>query len=211
MTTTAPQSLTRAAIVRVKAPLRDLWWNVQGRRLRNPPLPERIGSLLFVCLGNICRSPFAGMLAQMRVTESKLSGIVCASAGIRTSQAGRSPQEACEASRRYGLSLEGHTPQTLTRELMDAHDVIVVMEGAQFVLLREAFPDRHDRIFLLSLFDPGARGYLRYNIADPYGSLIKEYEACYQRIDRAVAALLDAISSRLSRVARGADTNGGVG
>lgn len=117
----------------------------------------------------------------------------CSSAGIRPSQAACSPREACQVSASYGLSLDEHEPQPLTRELMASHDIVFVMEQAQLEQLRAEYPELRERIFLLSLFDDDAGGaYERYNIADPFGQPLTAYEACYERIERAIRSWLPA-------------------
>ena len=173
----------------IKRPIRDLVWNVKGARLTNPPLPSRVESVLFVCLGNICRSPFAAYLAEKR-SGTTGRALRCSSAGLRTSQGGRSPDAACEVARTFGVALDGHRPQTLTRALVDSHDLIVAMEAAHFVELRGTYPDAAGRIVLLPLFDDAAgRGYDRFNIADPFANPRDAFETCYRRIDRALGRL----------------------
>lgn len=191
--------LTSSVAMAVKRPLRDLVWAIKGASLRNPPLPAKVESILFVCLGNICRSPFAAVLAERKLAATEGVRIRCGSAGIRTKQAAKSPEEACLVATEYGLSLEGHRPTTLTRELMDAHDLIVVMEAAQMLDLRGSYPDAIERVVLLSLFDSdGARGYDRYNIADPFSQPREAFEACYRRIDRALSNLLSQLGDRVA-------------
>lgn len=181
--------------MRVKPRVRAAWWAMRGARTRNPELPARVESALFVCLGNICRSPFAAELGSRLLSGPGRGAVTCSSAGIRPSQAARPPADACMVSARYGLSLADHCPQLLTRDLIEAHDLVIVMEWSQLVLLREAYPESHDRIVLLSLFDAAAAGaYERYNIADPFGGPIAAYEACYRRIDRALRALAERMS-----------------
>lgn len=174
-----------------KGIVRDLAWGRKGRLVKNPPLPRHAGTLLFVCLGNICRSPFAGLLAAERLREVGATGMVSLSAGIKTTQAKRSPRDACDAAATYGLSLEHHVPQPLTPDLMDTSDMVIVMEASQLTYLGHLYPRHRDKIFLMSLFDEKASGaYERYNIADPFGQPATAFEACYQRIDRAVDHLL---------------------
>lgn len=178
----------------LKGAARDVRWRLKGRVVENPPVPGRVDSVLFVCLGNICRSPFAGRLAGQRRLGSTDSLIVSRSAGIRTKQAGRSPREACDAAAEYDIALDDHRPVPLTPELVGAHDLIVVMEAQQLLDLRATYPDAADRIVLLPLFDTTAAGFARYNIEDPFLRPFPAYQECYRRIDRAVTALWSAIA-----------------
>lgn len=190
--------LRHPVAVALKRPIRDLVWAFKASGVENPAVPDDARSMVFVCLGNICRSPFAALLAAARLEAEGETAVRCVSAGIRPSQAARSPQGACDAAASYGLSMEAHQPQLLTQELMDAADMIVVMELAQLMHLRATYPAHRDRIFLLSLLDTGGRGaYERYNIVDPFGHPRIVFDDCYRRIARAVDALIT-----LTRVSR---------
>ena len=175
---------------------RDVWWDVRGRRLRNPRLPRSPQCLLFVCLGNICRRPFAGALAQRRLQDLGWVDVRATSAGIRITQASRCPNEACEAASAYGLSLEAHEPRPVTRTLMEEHDLILVMEASHLHTLRSFYPDLANRIFLLPLFERRrGHGYARYNIADPFARPRDVFDTCYRRLEAALTDLFDALAA----------------
>lgn len=185
--------LTHPAAMRVKRGLRDLAWVIKGRSVRNPPLPRRPRSILFVCLGNICRSPFAAARTRRLLADAGFSDVTCGSAGIRVGQAARPPREACEAAARVGVTLESHEPLQLTCKLVRSFDIVVVMEHAQMVALRTDYPEAADRIILLSLFGGNHRSVAaRYDISDPFGHPLPVFDDCYARIDGAVRGLLKA-------------------
>lgn len=178
----------------IKRPIRDARWRVKGAAIRNPPLPDPVRSILFVCLGNICRSPLAAAAATRQLAGSGRSDVRCESAGIRANQAKEPPPFAVEAAAAIGLSLQGHRPQLLTDQLVYSHDLIVVMEPDQRDQLRERFPEAGDRVVLLSLYDTEARsGYERFHIVDPFGQPRDAFDACYSRIERAVSGLIGAM------------------
>jgi hypothetical protein len=83
--------VTHPAAPRVKRPVRNLMWWAKGLAMRNPALPSRVRSVLFVCLGNICRSPFAAALAARRVTQAGVLDVRCASGGSLLGSPGRHP------------------------------------------------------------------------------------------------------------------------
>lgn len=180
--------LTNPLTMALKAPMKDALWTARGRRLANPAPPARVRSMLFVCKGNICRSPFAALRAAQLVAESDAT-ITCLSAGLDTTQAERSPRDACDAAEAFRVRLDTHTPVQITGSLVSQVDLIVVMEAAQLLALRRAYPDSADRIWLLSLLDE-RRGYARYHIADPFGKPRAEFDSCYSRIDGALRPLL---------------------
>ncbi len=183
--------LRHPVAVAFKGRWRDVKASLMSDPPVNPPLPAGVRTIVFVCLGNICRSPFAGVLTAQRLAESGHRGITSVSAGLRTTQAKRSPVEACEAASRYGVDLKAHEPQLLTPQMIERAEMVVVMEHAQFTQLRARYPMFRDRIFLMSLWDDEAAGaYARYNITDPFGQPIDDFDACYARFSRAVNRLL---------------------
>ncbi len=189
--------LTHPWAMALKRPLRDARWRLKGAAIRNPRLPEEVRSILFVCLGNICRSPLAAVAAARRLAAAGRADVGTESAGIRANQAKEAPPFAVAAAAARGLSLAGHRPRLLTPELMQAYDLVVVMEPGQRDELIARYPDARDRIVLLSLYDEHAHlGYDQFHIADPFGGPREVFDACYDRIERAVATLLTALPAR---------------
>ncbi|HEY7497031.1 MAG TPA: hypothetical protein VH740_00885 [Vicinamibacterales bacterium] len=183
--------LTHPLAMSLKRPLKDLWWWASGWRFANPSIPARIDSILFVCHGNICRSPFAADLAAKLLRGEGHRHVRCASAGIRTNPASRPPSEAIEAAAVFGASFDNHQPLQVSDDVIAAFDLVVVMEAAHAAELRRRYPQAAKRIVLLSLLDDSASGsYARYNIADPFGQPFATFVDCYRRIKRALTNLV---------------------
>ena len=164
---------------------------MSGRGISNPPFPRRVTSLLFICQGNICRSPFAAALAGKLLMDAGHTGLSCRSAGLRTNQGAAPPPEACEAAAAFRVSLAGHVPVQLDRTLLDDNTVLVVMEARHMQAVRAAYPDVSDKVILLPLFGGSSRtGYAAYNIADPFGQTRATFDACYTRIEKHLRLLL---------------------
>jgi protein-tyrosine phosphatase len=189
-------ALTHSVAMILKRYARNVRWSVSGSGVRNPAMPHQVRSVLFVCLGNICRSPFGALLAERFFREAGLGYIRCSSAGIRTSQAARSPADAVTAARHYGIDLDDHLPRQLDRDLVAAHDVVMVMEASQLRELQAAYPEFRDRILLMPLYDDSPAGaYERCNLSDPFGQPIEVFEACYARIDRVLRCWVAAVNA----------------
>lgn len=183
------------ALYRVaKRVLRDAFWAIRGAAVANPPVPPRPGSVLFVCKGNVCRSPFAARALARRLEALGDRGPAVASAGYLPSRDGGPPPEAVRAASDLGVSLEGHRPSGLTAATVEAADMVVVMEPAQASRLRKEFGARASRLFLMSLFEegPAPGGWRRYHIADPYGRDAAAFEDCYRRIERCLSGMIRA-------------------
>lgn len=187
------KALTHPIVMAAKGPLKDAWWLARGRGLSNPEIPRTARSLLFLCKGNICRSPFAALRARRLLADRGISGCTCDSAGLDTTQAARPPAEARRAAAAFAVSLDEHAPLQATRALVSQYDLTIVMEADQLVTARRLFSDVADRIVLLPLLREHAAGYARYNIADPFGQPFAAFERCYAEIDDALAALLAVI------------------
>jgi len=117
------------------------------------------GKIVFVCYGNICRSPLAAGLA-----EQRLRSVAIESAGFHE-QADRScPEKILRVGNSFGIDLSAHRSARVTRDQLANADLVIVMDIENLNRLREEFPEIADRTTLLGLF--GATGTLA--IADPY-------------------------------------------
>jgi len=149
------------------------------RRLTN----ARPRSVLFVCQGNICRSPFAAALfAQLLPPTFSVS---VASGGFVGP--GRAPPgHALTTARTYGVDLSGHRSSALTSTTQLDADLIVVMSRAQ----EEALAARKkagSMILVLGDLDP--QPITQRTILDPWDSPVTAFDESYQRIDRCVREL----------------------
>lgn len=190
----------RAAARLIKRGLVDLYWTVRGPTIRGPAVPPNPRSVLFVCKGNICRSPFAERIAQRIAVERGLDHIVFGSAGIRVSDPASPPEGALRAAERFGVDLGGHRSRPMSAALAEKWDMIVVMEVWQLSALRKSSLGIHDRLFLLSSLEaataPRPMGYSAVNIEDPYGGSLERFVACFERIERCIRGLFQDIGCR---------------
>jgi protein-tyrosine-phosphatase/predicted ATP-grasp superfamily ATP-dependent carboligase len=117
------------------------------------------GKIMFLCYGNICRSPLAAALA-----EQQLSGVAIDSAGFHD-QTGRScPQKILRIGTSYGIDLSSHRSARVERDQLANADLVIAMDLENLNRLRQEFPEISDRTTLLGLF--GTPETLA--IADPY-------------------------------------------
>ena len=156
------------------------------RRLRaRPP-----ASVLFVCHGNICRSPFAEVLARRLLAERR-AGIGLCSAGFFGP--GRpAPETAIEAARAHGVELGPHRSQLLTPALVRGADLILVMDARQRGAVAAQFGRHGPEVAVLGDLDP--EPVTRRAIRDPVEQPREVFDASYARIARCVRALVEAIA-----------------
>jgi protein-tyrosine phosphatase len=100
---------------------------VVGARVDAVKLDKRPRSLLFVCHGNIMRSPFAAELTRARLGAASKQFVI-ESGGTGAAGARPADPRAIIAAARYGISLEAHRSQMLTPELVERSELICVMD-----------------------------------------------------------------------------------
>jgi len=115
-------------------------------------------SLLFVCQANICRSPFAAIVA-----KHIFAGAQIESAGFDTRVGRRTPPNVAEQAERLGFDMSECASKTLTAEHVRDADLIFVMDIVQLERLTQKFPDSRGRVIPLGLFSAN----LRLEIEDP--------------------------------------------
>jgi protein-tyrosine phosphatase len=168
----------RALSARLLHPLRR---SAAREALRLRPRPR---SILFVCHGNICRSPYAACYARARLGGR---GPSVASAGFIGADR-PSPPEAVAAAAARGVDLAPHRSQLLSPALVQGADLVIVMDAEQLLAIRRGYPRPADSVLLLGDFDPGP--VTSRAIPDPVDKPRAAFDACYARIDRCVDALL---------------------
>ena len=140
----------------------------------------RARSVLFVCLGNVCRSPFAERLAARELGPDRR----VTSAGHYPVAGRRVPAPAVTAAQDFGVDLRSHRSRILSRELLSQADVVFVFDGENYRAVLSEDPEALGRVHRLAvLADDGPLG-----IPDPFGGPLSEYERVYRRIADAIAA-----------------------
>lgn len=136
-------------------------------------MPGRSTRILFVCLGNICRSPTAEGVMRALVREAGLEeSIELDSAGTGAWHVGNPPDErATETARTRGIVLEG-AAREVRRADFDDFDLLIAMDRKNLADLRRFAPDgrARARIRLLREFDPASAGLGvdELDVPDPY-------------------------------------------
>jgi protein-tyrosine-phosphatase len=155
----------------------------QQRRLQPARLPRAV---LFVCHGNICRSPYAAHAFQRMLPPVLQESILIGSAGFFGPDRA-SPAAALQAAALRGVDLGDHRAVLVNVEVVRAMDLIVVMEAVQrdqITLWHGADPRR---VVVLGDLDP--RPIDTRTIRDPILQPVEVFSATYERIDRCVAEL----------------------
>jgi protein-tyrosine phosphatase len=152
--------------------------------------------ILFVCMGNICRSPTAeGALRHLVVQRGLEREIEIDSAGTGAWHAGSAPDErSTRAAAARGIALQGAARQVRAEDF--AHfDLILALDAANLRDLRRLAPDEAAaaKLHLLREYDPASAGG-DLDVADPYYGGPRGFDDVFDQIHAACAGLLDAIA-----------------
>ena len=151
--------------------------------------------LLFVCLGNICRSPTAeGVMRAVAAEEGMSERVELDSAGTGSWHVGSAPdQRATAAAQGRGVTLAGEARQVTARDL-DEFDLILAMDRANLRDLRAmAGPEEAEKVRLLREFDPASAGTEDLDVPDPYYGAEGGFEEVFDLVDAACRGLLEEI------------------
>jgi protein-tyrosine phosphatase len=156
------------------------------RRDGKRALPVRPQSVLFVCHGNIIRSPMAAALFESHLRKRSGVTISVASAGLHSEPGRAADPRALALAPEFGLSLDGHRTRCLTDEMVERAEAIFVMDFRNEAVLLSRYPGADSKLFLLGA---GASGMEPLEIADPYQGSLDDVRACYRHLERRVALL----------------------
>ncbi len=137
-------------------------------------------SMLFVCLGNICRSPFAERLAALRLPADRRAS----SAGHYPDTGRRTPPGALRVARGYGVDLRDHRSRFLSRKLLEQADAVFVCDRQNHRAIAANHPWAIERTHFLGALSPDGP----LSIGDPFGGADARYEAAYRQIAEAIEA-----------------------
>ncbi|MBW2253884.1 MAG: low molecular weight phosphotyrosine protein phosphatase [Deltaproteobacteria bacterium] len=147
--------------------------------------------LLFVCSGNICRSPMAEVLAAAyaarrgREMEMQSAGTL----GIEDAPADPNVVAVCGE---IGLDLTRHRSQGVSKDLVEWADYVLVMQFHHATTLRERFPEIGDKLLML-----GALGGT-LEIEDPLGGFKTRFRRSRDQIRGCVEVFIDRLPPRMA-------------
>lgn len=150
-------------------------------------------SVLFVCLGNICRSPLAEGIFEHLIQEEGLEdSFRVDSAGTGAYHAGEGPDPRSIAiAEEHGIPLTSVARQVRAEDF-ESFDIIVAMDRANVRSLEELRMGRKGkgRLVMMRDFDPEGPG---GDVPDPYYGGADGFERVYQMLDRCCRGLLEQI------------------
>ena len=155
--------------------------------------------ILFVCMGNICRSPTAEGVFKRFVEQAGLSERIASdSAGTHGYHVGEPPDERAQRfAQKRGYDLSALRARQVARGDFEAFDYVLAMDEMNLRLLERLCPPPHAhklRLFLAFANDPALR-----EVPDPYYGGAQGFEHVLDLVERAARGLLAHLQSETQR------------
>jgi len=148
-------------------------------------------TVVFVCTGNVCRSPMAaGFFFEKLVREDKHDQVRVRSAGIWALQGRPASAYALQVMSEHDLDITAHRGRDLTQSDIDEADLILVMTRRHADIIQRELKRTENKVHLLSEMAGEA-----HDIQDPYGGSLADYR-------RTASELLDLVERGYPRVMR---------
>ncbi len=150
--------------------------------------------ILFVCTGNICRSPMAEGILRNKLTLAGL-GDETDSCGFESFHTGDHPDKrAHTVSRKYGIDISAHVARLFRKQDFDNFDRIYVMDSSHYYNVSRMARSEDDMKkvdYLLNLLYPLSD----MPVEDPWYHDIQAFERTYLQLDAACDILVEELKS----------------
>lgn len=162
-----------------------------GRENLSSPHPF---TLLFVCTGNVCRTPMAIGSLRSLVSDELQKGLKVISAGTAALPGKQAASPAISVVAENGIDISDHRSRPLTKELLDEADLVLTMSIEHNDYIKGMGMGYLEKTFLLKEFGHLPTGDERdLSIHDPLGGTEETYRKCFQEIKAEIERILPEI------------------
>lgn len=153
--------------------------------------------ILFVCLGNICRSPLAAAIFNHKVREQKLGRLLqsdsCGTGNYHIG--GAADDRSIAVARKNGIEIL-HIVRQLTADDLVTFDHIIAMDKNNLANIKRLPSDKenYNKVKLMREYDPQGLG----DVPDPYYGTEKDFREVYEILDRAIEEFILSLKKQLA-------------
>jgi protein-tyrosine phosphatase len=152
--------------------------------------------VVFVCWGNICRSPMAERVAQRLAADRGLSGVEFTSAATSTEELGEPiDPRAMAVLQEHGYRTNHHRAHRITRAEIESADLVIAMEDIHCRKMLAIAPGATN-LSLLSDYDPDAEP--GSGVPDPWYGTAAGFYGTLDAIEAAMSGVLDRVRALLA-------------
>lgn len=150
-------------------------------------------SILFICMGNICRSPAAeGVMRQVLEKSRMNESVKVDSAGTHDYHIGEAPDPRIQrAALKRGIDLSGLRARKVQPEDFERYDLLLAMDQDNLALLRRGSPAKHRH--KLDLFMRYSADFAAEEVPDPYYGDDRDFELVLDMAEDAARGLIGAL------------------
>ncbi|MBD3391952.1 MAG: low molecular weight protein arginine phosphatase [Chitinivibrionales bacterium] len=148
-------------------------------------------SVVFVCTGNLCRSPMAEGILRDRWLKRGRGDLTVSSMGIHGLDSQPASQHAREVCAEHGIDISPHRSRQLVYEELEGAHLVLAMEPVQKEFVGLFFPRFKDKVFLLGAW-PGKET-RKSTISDPMGQSIRMYRRTFETIAEHIDRIIPSI------------------
>ena len=145
-------------------------------------------NIVFVCTGNICRSPMAEGLLRHKWWEMGRDDLIVSSMGIHGLNGSPATEYAQAVCEQNGFDISSHRARSLVDEDLKKADLILCMEPVHKKFVQTFFPWHRDRLFLLGAWPE--KETRKSGIDDPMGGSLEEFRLIFSIIERHIERIL---------------------
>lgn len=147
--------------------------------------------ILFLCTGNLCRSPLAEGIFKHKLAERGIESMIASSAGTFAMGGNPAASHAIAVATECGIDISAHRTRHVTREMLRGADMVICAGTDHILEAGVVLEDTDGRHRLLSDFGPPeGRG---SDIEDPYGGSREFFKIVRDRIEQCVDGLISTL------------------